>query len=860
MNFNGRGLGTSNQSSSVGASSSMLDVALRYALTLDVPVFPCNPEDKRPWTEHGHKDASRDDARIRTWWAQWPNAMIGVPCGPVSGVWVLDVDIDPSKGVDGFPLLRELIARHGELPPTLTSVTPRGGHHLIFKWTTDLTLRNRTGVPGPGIDVRAAGGYFIAPPSMRTDGAVYRWDTNTGNEPAEAPAWLIALVSPQKASTSRSKSARKNTKHDLIWAQTALEEECKLIAAAPYGKRNDQLNASSYNVFQIVWGNPGLLNETDVRNALLMAAEECGLVGDDGLDACERTIASAAEPARAQPRTRPQQVPAGLNLNTASVTQGASTAGQGTTQGTTQGATSASAQTGAAAAPVPDPRRVIQLQEGDWPFALDEAEDELVKQNGFGIYQRGGQLVRAVLVRMAASDNRSTLVWQLAPVALPHIIEVFGRIIQFQVYNRRSKAWVPKNCPGQLAEMYEARRWWKVSPLLGIVHTPQLRTDGSLTLAEGYDPGTRLIFKPDGESFPTIPGSPTRDDALAALELINDAIGTFPFKTAADRAVALSLLLTAVCRRTLDHAPLHGITSPVAGSGKSLLVDLASILQCSQSAPVVSPGRDEGELEKRLGAMLMSASAIVSFDNCAASLGGVLLSQALTQQRLSVRLLGYSRQIEVPTSALFTATGNNLTIEGDLVRRSLRCELDAGMERPELREFSVDAKTLFRRRRGELVMALLTILRAHQLVAPRPPRSPLGGFEMWSTWVRDALLWLDCDDPCSTMETIRANDPEREAHEAVTLAWLDCIPWNNEMRIQGLIDQANKMDLLGTHQHAALREALFLVAEDPRRTGFLSSDRLGRWLRKVDGRIVGKLRIVKTRVLHGYPLYRLQSS
>jgi putative DNA primase/helicase len=88
------------------------------------------------------------------------------------------------------------------------------------------------------------------------------------------------------------------------------------------------------------------------------------------------------------------------------------------------------------------------------------------------------------------------------------------------------------------------------------------------------------------------------------------------------------------------------------------------------------------------------------------------------QRRLHIRILGASRHIEVPTSALFTATGNNLIFEGDITRRSLLCVLDAEVERPELRTFETDIKIVFRERRGELVSAGLTILRARHLARP----------------------------------------------------------------------------------------------------------------------------------------------
>ena len=96
--------------------ASMLDAALHYALALRIPVFPCNPDDKRPFTVHGFKDASREEAQVRAWWTRFPEAMIGIPTGEISGVWVLDIDVDPVKGVNGFPLWSELIARNGEVP------------------------------------------------------------------------------------------------------------------------------------------------------------------------------------------------------------------------------------------------------------------------------------------------------------------------------------------------------------------------------------------------------------------------------------------------------------------------------------------------------------------------------------------------------------------------------------------------------------------------------------------------------------------------------------------------------------------------------------------------------------------------
>src|SRR4029077_10311316 len=128
--------------------------------------------------------------------------------------------------------------------------------------------------------------------------------------------------------------------------------------------------------------------------------------------------------------------------------------------------------------------------------------------------------------------------------------------------------------------------------------------------------------------------------ALEALQLLEDLIGDFPFVAAADRAVALSAILTILDRRSMTAAPLHTFTSPTAGTGKSLLVDVAAMLATRQPMPVISQGRTEEELEKRLGAALLAGDTAIALDNCEHPLESSFLCQALTQQKLNIRMLG----------------------------------------------------------------------------------------------------------------------------------------------------------------------------------------------------------------------------
>jgi hypothetical protein len=292
------------------------------------------------------------------------------------------------------------------------------------------------------------------------------------------------------------------------------------------------------------------------------------------------------------------------------------------------------------------------------------------------------------------------------------------------------------------------------------------------------------------------------------------------------------------------------------------LIDLISILLTGQPAPVISAEIDDAEFEKRFGAALMAGDTIISLDNCIQPLDQALLCQALTQTRLNLRVLGFSQNRDITMSALLTATGNNLILMGDLPRRSLRCEINAKVERPELRVFpGINIQADFRHRRGELVTALLTIVRAYQVFGEVSTRAALGNFDMWSHWVRDALIWLGEADPCDTIEVIRQGNPEREKHEAVVLAWRDHFGLVTLVTVQGLIEAAtlDQFAIQRPPTSQRLYDALLAVAEDQRRHGSISSDRLGRWLRKVDGTYEQGLRIVRAGISAGYPRWQLLS-
>lgn len=182
-----------------GVMTELLDAALNYAAR-GWPVFPLTPGKKTPATRHGVKDSTTDLDRITAWWTRTPDAGIGIATGPTAGIWVLDIDIDTTK--DGRDTLADLETQHGQLPDTLTQLTPSGGEHRVFIWPTSHDIRNsQSGRIGAGLDVRGDGGYICAEPTTLDNGRAYEFDLGCDTI-ADAPVWLLNLVAPTPAPTT----------------------------------------------------------------------------------------------------------------------------------------------------------------------------------------------------------------------------------------------------------------------------------------------------------------------------------------------------------------------------------------------------------------------------------------------------------------------------------------------------------------------------------------------------------------------------------------------------------------------------------------------------------------------------------
>lgn len=268
-------------------------------------VFPLRTDTGTPALLEWPVRATTDLAQLRTWWGgQYAHHPVGILTGEPSGIWVLDVDVKPSRGaggafygppVDGLASLRDLAAAHDEpaatFCETFTVATKSGGLHLYWRWddaaASEGGIVNSAGRLGPGLDVRGRGGNVRAP-----HGA-YRVVRSC--EPVAAPAWLCAL-----AKRRRSGSWEPYTNADVrdlelrrrrggSWARFRAAEAVRSVRIAGPGTRNDALNRAAYQLGAL-FAAYGTVDAGSSRAALLAAMREAG--ARDGLDVQERTFQS----------------------------------------------------------------------------------------------------------------------------------------------------------------------------------------------------------------------------------------------------------------------------------------------------------------------------------------------------------------------------------------------------------------------------------------------------------------------------------------------------------------------------------------------------------------------------------------
>jgi len=220
-----------------------------------------------PLAPHGAKDATCDLETIKAWWWKSPKANVAIATGPISDLLVLD--IDPRHG-----------GRPGALPEPMPSTptvrTGGGGWHFYLQWP-DGAMRLPKSLPGcPGVDLKGADGYVLAPPSAHVSGGCYAWEVPPEQViPAPCPDWLLKAIAKAQNPSTPPPRATHGGILGTPYGRAALRREILFLAQAPVGERNNSLNLSAYRLGKLIAA--GHLPESVVAGLLETVALNRGL-------------------------------------------------------------------------------------------------------------------------------------------------------------------------------------------------------------------------------------------------------------------------------------------------------------------------------------------------------------------------------------------------------------------------------------------------------------------------------------------------------------------------------------------------------------------------------------------------------
>ncbi|MFL5738231.1 MAG: hypothetical protein ACJ76P_12975 [Actinomycetota bacterium] len=316
---------------------------------------------------------------------------------------------------------------------------------------------------------------------------------------------------------------------------------------------------------------------------------------------------------------------------------------------------------------------------------------------------------------------------------------------------------------------------WPFPPLVGVVRAPILRRDGSILQREGYDRATGLLYRrPPGLSV-AVPENPTQAEIHDALALLNDLVYDFPFRTRADKVNSLALLLTPLVRQIVSVVPLALVTGSQPGSGKGLLTQCVAIIHTGTVQGISPfPNDNEDEARKTISARLLGGSTFIVWDNVR-HLESDILKAVLTAPSFNDRQLQFSKVHEMPNRATWVATGNNISLDREMTRRSFEIYLEPHEPHPEARQTDQFRHPQLlewtSENRGQLLSSLLTLVRAW-VMAGRPEWTvrSMGSFEQWTGVVGGILSVAGLDsDFLANMEELWA-DAEEDATEEIEFA------------------------------------------------------------------------------------------
>lgn len=621
-------------------TTTMLDAALFLAKG-GVPVFPCSPGEKRPMTPAGFKDATTAEATIRAWWGSTPAANLAMPTGALSGMVVIDLDMDAAKGIDGEAAWKEIVGDKS-LPATCEVRTPRGGRHLYFRHPGgDACVRSSASKLAKGVDVRGDGGYIMLPPSATAAG---RYVACKEAPPAAMPSWLRELLMEPKAPVAKPATAKAHAPEESL----ALARECL---------RQTDPAALSY----ADWVTVGMALKhagAEVGEWVEWSRKDAGRFHEGECEAKWTSFNGSGTPV-----------------------------GPGTLVKLCRehgGTVKTDSPAPAGTKPVIVLPSIRQLEDGRTvavtvPDSAASLFSALAKTEKFFAYCRAP-------ATLAEGEEGAVTLRQLEEVKLIANVQHHTELRAWKADKEAGYTLAPVHTLGTstAAALLATNEATSLLPKVSLIcqAPPLFEADGQLrAMRPGYNPHNGGIYVAGGREIPEVPLT----DAVQALgELLTD----FDFVTPGDRARALAALISPALKFAGvlgGHLPATMVEADKSQSGKNFLLFLIAAVY--GEAFKVATMKDEGEsggvgsVRESVANLLVSGKPFVALSNIRGKVACQALEEGLTADgELEVRL-PYARPMSVnPRRSAWAFTSNEAKLNEDM---SNRCSIVRIRKRPD---------------------------------------------------------------------------------------------------------------------------------------------------------------------------------
>ena len=290
----------------------MLETAIRDYVARGFSIIPLVPGTKRAcikWRPFQECRASLDEAL--SWPDTWPDPGLAVVLGPISGLFVIDVD-----GAEADQALR---ARLGELPEAPMVLSGSGEpcrYHLYFRHP-DLATGARFTPWHKKLEFRGNRGITVLPPSLHKSGKSYLWapGRSLADLPLpEVPALVLEALAARARSRSGSRtpaSPRPLTPASYFTPFASEDARPGIVRATREFLRGKYADADGWNdrLFRAACDLKGNGVSLEVALPRLLAGAQPWT--DQDREAAERTIRSAYSTAREPARRRVSRRPGG---------------------------------------------------------------------------------------------------------------------------------------------------------------------------------------------------------------------------------------------------------------------------------------------------------------------------------------------------------------------------------------------------------------------------------------------------------------------------------------------------------------------------------------------------------------------